>query len=49
MGITVDFVVNAAGLGAVGIHNMFIGMNDASRRRNAYFAKESYYTARGDG
>jgi len=49
MGITADFVVNAAGLGAVDIHNMLIGMNNASRRRNAYFAKGSYYTARGTG
>lgn len=49
MGITADFVVNAAGLGAVDIHNMIIGANDASRSRRAYFAKGSYYTAKGVG
>ncbi|KAF8426871.1 FAD dependent oxidoreductase [Tirmania nivea] len=43
--ITSDTVINAAGLGAVAIHNMIISNHHPGQMVKAYFAKGTYYTA----
>ena len=44
--VTSDTIINAAGLGAVDIHNMIISKHHPERMIKPYYAKGTYYTAR---
>ncbi|RPB28912.1 FAD dependent oxidoreductase [Terfezia boudieri ATCC MYA-4762] len=43
--ITSDTIINAAGLGAVDVHNMIISKHHPEQMLKAYYAKGTYYTA----
>ena len=43
--VTSDTIINAAGLGAVDLHNMITSKHHPGRMVKAYYAKGTYYTA----